>query len=164
MKHYIIDGNNLIGKINSLHKMQQKDKQHSREKLAFMIDNYFHDKKVKVTIHFDGFENLPIKLTHAKIVYSDGKTADDKIKNQIEFANNRKNIVVITSDNNIQQFARVCSCSIIKSEEFARTIQSKKQDDEKEIIEKMNNNLDEWERLFDEGKNNFDRNSSKFDR
>jgi predicted RNA-binding protein with PIN domain len=162
MKHYIIDGNNLIGKINFLHKMQQKDKQHSREKLAFMIDNYFQEKKVKVSIHFDGFKNLPINLNQAKIVYSDDESADDKIKNQIELSNNRKNLVVISSDNNIQEFARVCSCLIIKAEEFARTIQSKKQDDEKDIIEKMNNNLDEWEKLFDEGKNNFNSNSSKF--
>jgi len=164
MKHYIIDGNNLIGKINYLYKMQQKDKHHCREKLAFMIGNYFHNKKAKVTIHFDGFENLPIKLNQAKIVYSDGKSADDKIKNQIELANNRKNLVVITSDNNIQEFARVCSCLIISSEEFARTIQSKKQDDEKDIIEKMNKNLDEWEKLFDEGKNNFNSNASRFNR
>ncbi len=114
-----------------------------------MIDNFFHEKKAKITIHFDGFKNLPIKLNQAKIVYSDSKSADDKIKNQIELANNRKNLVVITSDNNIQEFARVCSCSIIKSEEFARTIQNKKQDDEKDIIEKMNNNIDEWEKLFD---------------
>ena len=152
MKHYLIDGNNLIGKIIFLHKLQQKDKQRSREKLAFMIDNFFHEKRAKITIHFDGFKNLPIKLNQAKIVYSDNKSADDKIKNQIELAENRKNLVVITSDNNIQEFARVCSCLIIKSEEFARTIQSKKQDDEKDIIEKMNNNLDEWEKLFDEGK------------
>ncbi|MFB3057873.1 MAG: NYN domain-containing protein [Ignavibacteriaceae bacterium] len=151
MKHYIIDGNNLIGKINFLHKMQQKDKQHSREKLAFMIDNYFHDKIVKITIHFDGFKNLPIKLNNAKIVYSDSESADDKIKNQIVLANNRKNLVVITSDNNIQEFARVCSCLIIKSEEFAKTIRSKKQDDEKDIIEKMENDIEEWSELFNRG-------------
>jgi len=153
MKHYIIDGNNLIGKINSIQKMQQKNKQGSREKLAFMIENYFHDKKAKVTIHFDGFKNLPIKLNYANIVYSDGKSADDKIKKQIELANNRKNLVVITSDNNIREFARVCSCSKIKSEEFAKMIQNKKQEDEKDIIEKMNINSDEWEKLFgqDEG-------------
>jgi predicted RNA-binding protein with PIN domain len=150
MKHYIIDGNNLIGKISLLHKMQLKNKQSNREKLAFMIDNYFHDKKVKVTIHFDGFKNLPIKLNCANIVYSDSKSADDKIKKQIELTNNRKNLVIITSDNNIREFARVCSCLIIKSEEFAKTIQSKKQDDEKDIIEKMNINLDEWEKLFDQ--------------
>jgi len=151
MKHYIIDGNNLIGKINFLHKIQQKDKQRSREKIAFMIDNYFHDKNAKVTIHFDGFKNLPIKLNNAKIVYSDSESADDKIKNQIELANNRKNLVVITSDNNIQEFARVCSCLIIKSEEFAKTIRSKKQDDEKDIIEKMENDIEEWRELFNRG-------------
>ncbi len=148
MKHYIIDGNNLIGKINFLHKIQQKDKQRSREKIAFMIDNYFHDKNAKVTIHFDGFKNIPIKLNNAKIFYSDSESADDKIKNQIELANNRKNLVVITSDNNIQEFARVCSCLIIKSEEFARTIRSKKQDYEKDIIEKMKNDVEEWRELF----------------
>jgi len=164
MRHYIIDGNNLIGKINFLHKMQQKDRQHSREKIAFMIDNYFHDKKAKVTIHFDGFKNFPIKLNNVKIVYSDSKSADDMIKIQIELANNRKNLVVITSDNNIQEFACVCSCSIIRSEEFAKTIQTENQDDEKDIIEKMNNNLDEWEKLFDEGKNNLNSNSNKFKR
>jgi len=151
MNHYIIDGNNLIGKINFLHKIQQKDKQHSREKLAFMIDNYFHEKNAKVTIHFDGFKNLPIKLNQAKIIYSDSKSADDMIKNQIELANNRKNLVVITSDNNIQEFARVCSCLIIKSEEFAKTIRSKKQDDEKDIIEKMENDIEEWRELFNRG-------------
>lgn len=151
MKHYIIDGNNLIGKINFLHKIQQKDKQRSREKIAFMIDNYFHDKNAKVTIHFDGFKNIPIKLNNAKIVYSDSESADDKIKNQIELANNRKNLVVITSDNNIQEFARVCSCLIIKSEEFAKTIRSKKQDDEKDIIEKMENDIEEWRELFNRG-------------
>jgi len=152
MKHYIIDGNNLIGKINFLHKLQKKDKQRGREKLAFMIDNYFHDKKAKVTIHFDGFKNLPIKINQANIIYSDSKSADDKIKKQIELANNRKNLVVISSDRNIQEFARVCSCSIIRSEEFAKTIQSKNQDNEKDIIEKMNNNLDEWEKIFGEDK------------
>ena len=150
MKHYIIDGNNLIGKITSLHKMQQKDKQHSREKLAFMIDNYFNDKKAIVTIHFDGFKTFPIKLNNAKIVYSDSKSADEKIKKQIELANNRKNLVVITSDNNIQDFARVCSCLIMKSEEFLRTIERKEVDDEKNIIDKMKNDLEEWRQLFEQ--------------
>jgi predicted RNA-binding protein with PIN domain len=150
MKHYIIDGNNLIGKINYLHKMQQKDKQHSREKLALMIDNYFHEKKVKVTIHFDGFENLPIKPNNSKIVYSDSKSADEKIKKQIEITKNRKNLIVTTSDNNIQEFARVCSCLVMKSEEFLRMIERNKIDNEKNIIDKMKNNTEEWRRLFEQ--------------
>ena len=58
MLHYIIDGNNLIGKIKHFSNIQKKDKQAAREKLALFLDRYFISKKAKVTLHFDGFENL----------------------------------------------------------------------------------------------------------
>ena len=150
MKHYIIDGNNLIGKIDSLKKMQQKDKQHSREKLASMVDNHFRGKKLKITIHFDGFENIPIKPNSSKIVYSDNKSADENIKKQIELSKNRKNLVVITSDNNIQEFARVCSSGIMKSEEFLKMIERNEIDEEKNIIDKMKNDMEKWIQLFEQ--------------
>ena len=148
MKHYIIDGNNLIGKISSLQKIQQKDKQSSREKLAFMMDNYFHNKKAKCTIHFDGFAQQPIKITYSKIIYSNNQTADNEIKKQIEMSKNRKNLVVVTSDNNLSEFAHVCSCTVMKSEEFANTLQRKVVDDEKNRIELMSKDEDEFKKLF----------------
>ena len=43
IKKYIIDGNNLIGKISELWSIQKKDKQLSRVKLAKVIDQYFRD-------------------------------------------------------------------------------------------------------------------------
>ena len=46
MKHFIIDGNNVIGKIKFLKSIQKSNKQQSRRKLAFLIDNYFHAKKL----------------------------------------------------------------------------------------------------------------------
>lgn len=148
MKHYIIDGNNLIGKIKSLHKMQQSDKQRSREKLSFMIDNYFHDKKAKVTIHFDGFAKQPIKLTYANIIYSENNSADSKIKKQIEMSNNRRIITVITSDNNLREYARVSSTSLLKSEEFAKKLLHKNVDDEEDRINQMKNNTEEFKKMF----------------
>jgi predicted RNA-binding protein with PIN domain len=148
MKHYIIDGNNLIGKVTSLRQLQKKDKQGSREKLSIMIDNYFHDNKAKVTIHFDGHVQQPIKPNYSKIIYSNNKSADDKIKKQIETCSSRKNLVVVSSDNNVKEFARVCSCSVISSEEFAGNLQSKNTDDENEIIKKLNNEVDEFKKLF----------------
>jgi len=148
VKHYIIDGNNLIGKISTLKKVQQKEKQLSREKLAFTVDNFLHDKKVKCTIHFDGFEQLPIKTSRCKIIYSNNQTADDKIKYQIEQTSNRKILIVVTSDNNVREFARVCSCDVLKSEEFANLIRPGKTDNEKKIIDEMRNNVDEFKKLF----------------
>jgi hypothetical protein len=41
MISFIIDGNNLIGKIKSLMDLQKKDKQASREKLVLILDRYF---------------------------------------------------------------------------------------------------------------------------
>ncbi len=148
MRHYIIDGNNLIGKISKLQKLQQQDKQSSREKLAFLIEDYFHNKKAKVTLHFDGYENNPIRLSFAKIIYSDNKTADDKIRKQIEDSKNRRNLVVVSSDLSIVDFARKCSCNVITSEEFARQMFTAGDDNaEEKLIDRLKNSED-WEKLF----------------
>ena len=148
MQQFIIDGNNLIGKIPALHKLQKKDKQQSRIKLAFLIDNYFHNKKAKVTLHFDGFAKDAVRISHAKIVYSDKITADEKIKEQIELSKNPKKITVVTSDFNLKEFARVCSCKVISSEEFSKQLYSKKTDNEQKIIDELKNNMDEFKKLF----------------
>jgi predicted RNA-binding protein with PIN domain len=148
MKHYIIDGNNLIGKIKEIFLVQQKDKQASRVKLAYMIDNYFAGKNAKVTIHFDGFAREPIKLSKSKIVYSDDQSADDKIKDQIEKSKNRIKLTIVTSDSNLAQFSRVCSCEIIRSEDFAKNISVGKGKYEEDKIRKMENDIDEFKKLF----------------
>ena len=148
MKHYIIDGNNVIGKIKSLKNLQQKDKQSSREKLIFMVDNFLHSKKVKCTVHFDGFEQISIKSAHCKITYSNEQTADDKIKTQIEQTRNRKNLIVVSSDNNIKEFARVCSGEVLKSEDFGKLIRHRNSDNEQKKIDEMKNNIDEFKKLF----------------
>jgi len=150
-KLYIIDGNNLIGKVRFLFSLQKKDKQGAREKLAFMVENYFQLKKVKVSLHFDGFENLKIKTNNIKIVYSDDREADQKIKDQISQTKNKKQIIVVTSDSNLAEFAKVCSCEVISSEGFGKILSEKKSKDaEEEIIRRLNNpeNINEFKDLF----------------
>jgi predicted RNA-binding protein with PIN domain len=152
MKHYIIDGNNVIHKIKTLSKLVNKDKQSPREKLIFMIEAYFQGRKAKITIHYDGFERLPIRTSFIKIVYSDKKTADDKIKYQIEAEENRRNLVVITSDAGIKAFARKCECEVISSEDFIKQLQSRgKVDEEAARINSMNNN-EYFKKIFKAGK------------
>ena len=102
MRHYVIDGNNLIGKIGALQKLQNKDKQSSREKLAFLLERYFSGKNnIKVTLHFDGFPGQAIKIQNIKIIYSNKRTADDEIKLQIEQEKNARNMIIISSDFNL---------------------------------------------------------------
>lgn len=148
MQKYIIDGNNLIGKIRELLDLQNKDKQAAREKLAFLTDSYFQSKKVKVSLHFDGYQNTPIRINSAKIIYSENKTADEKIKSEISASKNSRNITLITSDNNLREFARVCSCSVILSEDFAKDLKKRsEQDDEERRIQSIND-IEEFKRIF----------------
>jgi uncharacterized protein len=149
MLHYIIDGNNLIGKIKRIKRIQDKDKVASREQLLFTLENYFYNKKAKVTLHFDGFKNLPLKVSKIKVIYSDNKTADEKIKNQIEISNIRKNLIVVTSDNNLKEFAKVCGCKVITSEEFNKALQSSNLSNEEQDRINEINNVDEFKKLFD---------------
>ncbi len=149
MKHYIIDGNNLLHKIKKFEKLLKKDKQSPREKLTFLIEDYSHGKKIKVTLHYDGFEKFPINSGSIKIIYSNDKSADEKIKHEIETAENRKNITVVTSDDNIKDFARKCGSEVISSEDFLGMIFTKHDEDEEAKRISSMNNPEYFKRLFD---------------
>ena len=145
---YIIDGNNLIGKISGLMRLQKNDKQASREKLVFILDRYFIKKKASVTLHFDGHPGTKINSSKMKIIYSENKTADERIKAQISNSKTPRKINVITSDSNLAQFAKVCGSNVISSEEFVAEIQKKDNESiEQDIIDSMNN-VEEFKKLF----------------
>ena len=147
MKYYIIDGNNLIGKISSLWKLQKVDGQQSREKLAFMLDRYFAGSKVKVSLHFDGYPKDAIRTSNLKIIYSGKRIADSLIKEEIDNAKNPKLITVVSSDFSVYEYAKVSSCGRIKSEDFAKQLTEKKKDKtEDDIIKSIDN--DEMKKLF----------------
>ena len=148
MKHYIIDGNNLIGKDKNLNQIQKKNKQSSREKLGFMLSRYFSKKKTSVSLHFDGFENDEIRISGIKIIYSCGVTADEKIKREIEKSKNPKNNILVTSDSNLAEFGRVCSCQVIKSDEFVKRLHSSNPTEEEQAKIDAINSAEEFKKLF----------------
>lgn len=148
MKHYIIDGNNLIGKIRTLNQIHKKNKKQSAEKLAYLLGRFFSSKKVSVSLHFDGVQSEIIKVPGLKVIYSGNLTADEKIKHEISKSKNRKTIVLVTSDGNLADFGRVCNCQVIKSEEFSKQLlSSDNYDEEKLRIEELNN-ISEFKHLF----------------
>ncbi len=122
MQTYIIDGNNLIGKIKNLFAAQKLNPQNSREQLVHILDRYFSTKKQKLSLHFDGFPGIGIKSVKGRISYSGNKTADYEIKKEIERTNNPRLLTVVTSDHEIQNFAKVCGCKVIKSEDFKKQL------------------------------------------
>lgn len=145
MIHYIIDGNNLIGKIVSLKNLP--DKQSAREKLSLMLERFFAGKKLKVSLHFDGYENEPIRISGIKIKYSLNRSADEMIKEEIEKIKNQKSVFVVSSDLEILSYAKVCGCNVLKSEEFYH--QMLIQDNKNKEDEKPSDfDTDEFKKLF----------------
>ena len=136
IQKYIIDGNNLIGKIGSLWKLQNSDKQLSRVKLVKLIDQHFSRTKLKVSLHFDGFSGDAIPSVVSKISYSNNKSADSKIKKEIDSSLSAHTIMVVSSDHSVQNYAKVNGCKIIKSEEFAQKLKKKDNSISEEAITK----------------------------
>lgn len=148
MIHYVIDGNNLVGKSKKLSDLQKKDKLAVREKLIYMLERYFTGKNLKVTLHFDGYQGRAVKTSLMKIQYSENKTADEKIKQQIDQNKNRKNIILVTSDQNLIDYGRACSCGIMLSEKFEALLSGvPDSDEEKKRIDEIND-TDLFKKLF----------------
>jgi len=148
LKHYIIDGNNLLGKERLLIELQKKDKQQSREKLAFMLSRYFGKGKSSVSLHFDGFEREAIRVVNIRIIYSGNNSADNIIKTEIESSKNPKNIILVTSDSNLMEFGKVCSCKLVKSEEFVKYLKQANKDSEEQFKSGADVNVEEFKKLF----------------
>lgn len=148
--YYIIDGNNLAGKIGLL---EEKD---FDKKLIEIIKNFFD--KQKVVLVFDSADPLGDKYTDGSltIVYTPRDnyyhSADDKI---LEIINDKKDeCILITDDIDITNKAKIFSSDnrvkvvVKKASEFAEKIklklESAVQDDDElgdDSIEKINREL-----------------------
>lgn len=149
MRHYIIDGNNLIGKIKKLKDLQKKEKQLSRIELVYLLNNFFAGNKIKASLHFDGFEKGELNFTKGKIIYSNNKTSDMKIREEIDKSKNPRLITLISSDLELVNYAKLNSCSIKKADDFAREIYNQKsKNEENEKIKEMEKERDYFINLF----------------
>ncbi len=156
-QHYIIDGYNIIHAIPSLKKALLHDAILAREQLALAVANFIREKKMRFTIVFDGAKphDLRVEPLHSPIhiVYAFPLSADEKIKSMIEQSKNRSLLVIISSDHEIINFARVCSCTTHTSQYFAQLLRNKETlADEKDQSSLSKSQVDEWLRIFNSRK------------
>lgn len=78
----------------------------------------------RVTVVFDGnLENFgAMKSSVAKVVFSQGESADDKIKNIVAQAKNAKNIVVVSDDRDIQYAVRALGAKTSGTRKFLNKV------------------------------------------
>ncbi|MCW8803029.1 MAG: hypothetical protein OQK57_01430, partial [Ignavibacteriaceae bacterium] len=65
-----------------------------------------------------------------------------------EKSKNARLITLVTSDRNLAEFGRVCSCQVVKSEEFAKQINSGNSVDEEQAKIDSINSTEEFKKLF----------------
>jgi predicted RNA-binding protein with PIN domain len=149
MRIYFIDGNNLIGKIPSLQKKLKSDKVFVREELVVLLDRAFASLNHKVTLFFDGFMNGLINSSKMSIVYSNSRPADLVIKDEIDRSKNPRNIIVVSSDFEVINYSKKCSCESMTCEDFISRFFSKgNEKEELEKIKALEKQNDEFKKLF----------------
>lgn len=79
-----------------------------------------------VTIVFDGKLDVfgGMRSTAAQIIFSQGESADDKIRSIVAQAKNTKNIVVVTDDRDIQYAVGALGAQVIGAQEFLKKCRS----------------------------------------
>ena len=157
LPHYIIDGYNLIHAIPMLKKLLVYDGSEAREQLVFLISRLTFKRKFRCTIVFDGAkprEPHP-SATHSPvhIVFSSPLSADAKIKSMIEQSRNRKLLVIVSSDREILDYAKVCSCTTHTSKYFSNLLfEEPDKGEEKDSAALSKGQVDEWLKIFGEKK------------
>ncbi len=157
LPHYIIDGYNLLHEIPSLKKLLSHDAAAAREQLIDMIARLTMKKKSRCTIVFDGAKphagNFPASNTPIHVAYSFPISADEKIREMIEKSKSRTSLVIVTSDHEILNFARVCSCTTHTSKYFRQLLfEEPDNGEEKEQMSLSKEQVKEWLKIFGEEK------------
>ncbi|MBI1746923.1 MAG: NYN domain-containing protein [Acidobacteria bacterium] len=146
---YVVDGNNLIGHTTSLHLNDDR----SRQALVQKISLFHNAGGGQVVIVFDGEPCglVPAGLTlgGVRVLYAGGRSdADTKIKSMVSARRNPQDLIVVSSDTAVYNYARQHGAKAMKCHEFnikmTEVIKGKSAEESKPEVGELN----EWYRYF----------------
>ena len=123
----IIDGYNLLHASPNLTVRREELLENARNRLIEKLSHYKRQKKVSIAVVFDGWKGgMPTQSQEISkginIIYSKlGEKADDVIKQMI--ADSSREIVVVSSDREIRDFAEKNNVVSVSSSEFEKKIE-----------------------------------------
>ncbi len=123
----IIDGYNLLHASTSLSFSQSQQLENARNRLIEKLCQYKRQKNVAVTLVFDGWKGGFLTQSQEmmkgiKVIYSKlGEEADEVIKRII--ANSSCEMIVVTSDREIRNFAEKNHIISMSSSEFEKKLE-----------------------------------------
>lgn len=150
MRHFILDGHNIIFKDIGLKSRVSANPAYAFNKLIFSCQRLTSGKTKKCTIFFDGTPpgEIITGIKNVQVTFSYNRSADNLIKSLIARSKNPRNLIIVSDDAEIQKFARVHSCELLPVKRFlTETLQSGASDaPEKPTTDDMS--IEEWIRLF----------------
>ncbi|HUQ32210.1 MAG TPA: NYN domain-containing protein [Pyrinomonadaceae bacterium] len=152
---YLVDGNNVMAQRVGWH----RDKAKARRRLMDELARFAQNVRVRVTVVFDGAPEQHFadgsSYKGIRVFYSErGSNADERIKNMVEAARERRTLIVVTSDRELADYVRRCGAPVLRSGEFRRKMEEAEtraavKTDEAERGEGVE--LNEWMRYFGVG-------------
>lgn len=121
---YLIDGNNVMAQRVGWH----RDKPGTRRVLMDELAEFARVNRSRVAVVFDGAPepHFPDGASYRgiKVFYSDrGSNADERIKRMVDVEQERRTLLVVTSDRELASYVRRCGVKVIRSGDFRKRLE-----------------------------------------
>lgn len=131
--HYILDGYNIIYQIPQL---TQGKLEEQRKNLVRYIETRSPQGSGRnaVTVVFDGRSDVwsDNEPSAVKVIFSKDQSADEEIRQLVSRAQNKKNIVVVTNDRDIQYAIGALGAKAMNVQDFFHTHSEHREKEEKQ--------------------------------
>ena len=148
---YLVDGNNVMAQRVGWH----RDKRKARRGLMDELARFAQKAGVRLSVVFDGAPEQHFgdgaSYKGVGIFYAArGSNADERIKQMVEQARERRTLIVVTSDRELAAYVRRCGAQVVRSGEFRKKMEEA--EDEAAVQNRdepsVKGKLDEWMRYF----------------
>jgi predicted RNA-binding protein with PIN domain len=124
---YLIDGYNLLHQFPELRRKMEYDLENARESLLARLTGFSLAKNVEVSVVFDGSgepDPASSRKRTVRVRFSrPPEKADPLIKKMISERKNDEEIILVSSDRDIGDYARLCGVKVEASQTFAQTME-----------------------------------------
>jgi hypothetical protein len=152
---YLIDGNNLLGRV-APEELRQRS---GRGALVAKLLAFQKVTRTRLHLVFDGNPErerteVPVNPKFTVLYPGEGETADDVIEDVVRRLTDRRRFFVVSSDRAVREFAKASGVTAVTSEEFARELKAaikerrKQKELEKHVRTPSPLEVDLWDEVF----------------
>ncbi len=152
---YLIDGNNLLGRV-APEELRQRS---GRDGLVVKLLAFQKVTHTRIHLVFDGNPErertaVPVNPKFTILYPGEGQTADDVIEDVVRRLTDRRRFFVVSSDRAVREFAKENGVTAVTSEAFAKELKSalkerkKQKEMEKHVRTPSPLEVDLWDEVF----------------